>query len=209
MNKFLSELISTFLLVLVCSGIVILDSHLQGKIGLIGISLTSGLAVSLLILFFEKFSGAHMNPAVTIGLATGGKFLKKDVLPYLLAQLTGAFLASGLYKLILPPLSPLGETLPSITAAPAFFFEMILTFFLLIVILITAKLKIKFDYLIIGGFVALGIYVGGPYCGGSMNPFRSVAPAVLSGNISMLWLYMSAPFIGAIIATLSFKVFLK
>jgi MIP family channel proteins len=205
MKKSLAEFISTFFLVFFGTGSVILDHVTGGNVSLAGISIITGLTVTLMIILLGKWSGAHMNPAVTISLAAGGKFFKKDVLPYILAQVAGALCASFILRLIFPASSTLGETLPTINAYWAFSMEFILTFFLMVVILVSARKKIKYEAWLIGAYVALGIFIGGPYCGGSMNPVRSFAPAVMNGNTGMLWIYLTGPFAGAIAAVIMFN----
>lgn len=205
MKKTLAEFISTFFLVLVATGSVIVDHATGGKITLAGVSVLTGLIVSIMIITLGKWSGAHMNPAVTLSLAAGGKFFRKDIVPYLLAQVAGALCASFLLRLIFPDSPTLGETLPSINAYWAFSFEFVLTFFLMVVILVGARTKIKSEPWLIGAYVALGIYIGGPYCGGSMNPVRSFAPAVMNSNTDLLWIYLTAPFAGAVTAVFIFN----
>jgi aquaporin Z len=209
MKKTLAEFVSTFVLVLVATGSVIIDHITGGKLTLLGISLVTGLAVSVMIILLGKWSGAHMNPAVTLSLAAGGKFFKKDILPYVLAQVAGALTASFLLKLIFPGSSTLGETLPSIDAYWAFSMEFLLTFFLMIVILIGARKKIKAEPWLIGAYVALGIFVGGPFCGGSMNPVRSFAPALMNSNTDLLWIYLTGPFAGALCGVFMFNFYNK
>jgi aquaporin Z len=206
MKKTLGEFISTFFLVFVATGSVILDHVSGGKITLAGISLITGLIVAVMIITLGKWSGAHMNPAVTLSLAAGDKFFKKDILPYVLAQAAGALCASYLLKLIFPYSTTLGETLPSIDGKWAFTMEFVLTFFLMVIILIGARYKLKYEPWLIGAYVALGIYIGGPYCGGSMNPIRSFAPAVMNSNTSEVWIYLTGPFAGAIAGVIMFSL---
>lgn len=205
MKKTLAEFISTFFLVFVATGSVILDAASGGKLTLAGVSIVTGIAASLMIILLGKWSGAHMNPAVTLSLAAGGKFFRKDILPYVLAQTAGALCASFLLRLVFPDSPTLGETLPTINAYWAFSFEFVLTFFLMVVILVGARTKVKYEPWLIGAYVALGIYIGGPYCGGSMNPVRSFAPAVMNSNTDMLWIYLTGPFAGAVTAVFVFN----
>lgn len=205
MKKATAEFLSTFFLVFIATGSVIFDNISGGKITLGGISIATGIIVSIMIIIFGKWSGAHMNPAVTLSFAAGGKFFKKDVLPYILAQTAGALSASFLLKQAFPQSDTLGETLPTINAYWAFTMEFVLTFFLMIVILIGAWKKLKYEPWLIGGYVALGIFVGGPYCGGSMNPVRSFAPAIMNSNTTFLWIYLTGPFAGALAAVFIFN----
>ncbi|HEX8516569.1 MAG TPA: aquaporin [Bacteroidia bacterium] len=209
MKKTFSEFICTFFLVFAATGSVVLDNVTGGKITLAGISVITGLAVALLILLFGKWSGAHMNPAVTLSLAANDKFFKKDIIPYVSAQAAGALLASFIMQRIFPASPTLGETLPTISGYWAFSMEFILTFFLMIVILVGARKKLRSEPWLIGGFVALGIFVGGPYCGGSMNPVRSFAPAFMNSNTDELWIYLTGPFAGALCGVFMFNFYNK
>ncbi|MDF2436468.1 MAG: aquaporin [Bacteroidota bacterium] len=206
MKKTLGEFISTFFLVFIGTGSVILDHVTGGEVTLAGISIITGLVVSLMIITLGKWSGAHMNPAVTLSLAAGGKFFKKDILPYILAQAAGALSASYLLRMIFSQSPTLGETLPTIDGKWAFTMEFVLTFFLMVVILIGARYKLKYEPWLIGAYVALGIFIGGPYCGGSMNPIRSFAPAVMNSNTSELWIYLTGPIAGAVAGVVMFNL---
>jgi aquaporin Z len=199
-----SEFISTFMLVFIGTGSVIADSVSGGMVTLAGISLITGAIVSFMIYIFGAWSGAHMNPAVTLSLAVGNKFLKKDILPYMISQAMGALLASSVLNLIFYESKTLGENTPTIDPWLACLFEFVITFFLMMTILVCSHVKAKYSALIIGAAVAIGIYVGGPYCGGSMNPVRSFAPAIINNNTTDLWIYLSAPFFGAIAAVVVF-----
>jgi aquaporin Z len=150
-----------------------------------------------------NISGAHINPAVTIAFTLAGRFNIREVLPYLVSQLLGAFLASVTLRLLFPSNETLGATLPSGTALQSFVLEFILTFFLMLVIINVAtgsKEQGMFAGLAIGATVLLEAMFGGPICGASMNPARSLAPAVVSGHTEHLWLYVAAPVLGAVAA---------
>jgi aquaporin Z len=151
-------------------------------------------------------SGAHLNPAVTVGFAVAGRFPLREVVPYVLAQCAGAFLASGVLDLAIPD-SPervaLGATLPAGTALQSFVFEALLTLLLMFVALSVAtgaKERGLMAGVAVGAVVALEALFAGPVCGASMNPARSLAPAVVSGHLEHLWVYLAAPTLGACFA---------
>ena len=209
MKKFLSEFLSTFFLVFAGTGAIVINQQSEGAITHLGIAFAFGLVVTAMIFTFAKYSGAHMNPAVTIALIIGNHFPKKDLIFYLFAQLAGAFVASGFLKILFPTNETLGTTLPAGSEMQSFLLEFVLTFFLMFTILSTTKEKNNYAGFIIGFVVLLEALFAGPICGASMNPFRSLAPALVSGNLQSLWIYLTAPLAGAIIAVLTFKFFEK
>jgi len=148
-------------------------------------------------------SGAHMNPAVTIAFAIAKKFQLKQVLPYIISQLIGAFFASVTLKFLFPTNDTLGATLPAGTEMQSLILEFILTFFLMLVIINVAtgsKEQGMFAGLAIGSTVLLMAMFAGPVCGASMNPARSISPAIVSGHLEHLWIYIFAPVAGAAFA---------
>jgi aquaporin NIP len=154
-------------------------------------------------------SGAHMNPAVTVAFTIAKRFELKQVLPYIVSQTIGALLASLTLKYLFPTSQTLGATLPSGTAIQSFVLEIILTFFLMLVIINVAtgsKEKGMFAGLAIGSTVLLEAMFAGPVSGASMNPIRSIAPALVSGHTEHLWVYIVAPILGALFAIPVFKI---
>ena len=148
-------------------------------------------------------SGAHLNPAVTIAFSAAGRFEVTRVIPYVAAQFTGAFAASGLLRVLFPSHTTLGITLPAGPVFQSFILEVVLTFLLMLVILSVstgAKEKGITAGIAVGAVIALEAMFAGPICGASMNPARSLAPAIVSGNINALWLYLTAPVLGALLA---------
>lgn len=210
-KTYLAECISTFALVFCGTGAVIVNEQSYGDLGLIGIALTFGIIVSAMIYIFGNISGAHINPSVTIALMLNKLISKRDTLFYIISQISGAILASGLLKLTFNHSKTLGNTIPSGEILPSFILEFILTFFLMLTILgVTSKKELsKLAGLIIGIVVTAIIIVAGPISGGSFNPARSIAPAIVSGQYTTLWLYISAPTIGAITAVFTWKIFNK
>ncbi len=207
MRKYLSEFIGTFFIVLCGTGTMVLDQHTGGGVSPFGISLTFGVGVTLMILVFNKSSGAHFNPAVTLGFSMVGLFPKKEILPYIISQLFGAIAASILLRFLFPANENLGATLPLGSEGQSFFLELVLTFLLMWIVLWfsqTTKLM-PFTALAIGLTVGLEAYFGGPISGASMNPARSIAPAIVSGHLESLWVYISAPILGTVIAVVGWK----
>ena len=207
MKKYIAEFIGTFALVFCGTGAVIVDQQSGGSLGLIGIALTFGIIIMAMIYIFGSISGTHINPAVTIALAFGKLMPKSDVFGYLFSQTLGALFASGLLFLIFTETKTFGETLPAYGILSSFVLEFVLTFFLMLTILgITSqKEQSHLAGIVIGVTVTGIILLAGPISGGSFNPARSLAPALFSGNTSYLWIYLTAPIIGAITATLLWK----
>jgi MIP family channel proteins len=211
MKKFIAEFIGTFALVFCGTGAVIIDQLSGGSLGLLGISATFGITITAMIYIFGSSSGAHINPAVTIGLAFGKLFPKNKVLTYISAQFLGAISASLLLSQLFTDTISLGETTPSGTILQSFSIELLLTFFLMLTILaVTSKKEFSTIAGLIIGLLVTGIIIfAGPISGGSFNPARSFSPAIISGNLSMIWIYLTAPTLGAILATFVWKVFDK
>ena len=217
-RKLAAEFIGTYILVFAGCGAIVVET-LTGTLGHIGIALTFGFIVSALIYTFGHISGAHFNPAVTISFALFDEFNKKDVLAYIVAQINGAILACiTLYVLFIEEnksakeLSYYGSTIPSGSWYQSFIFEIILTFILMLIIYGSAvhgKAIKSFAGLAIGLTVGVEAMFAGPICGASMNPARSIAPALISGNIESLWVYILAPIIGSLIAGLVFIKVIK
>lgn len=203
MRKCLSELIGTFALVFCGTGAIIINEETNGAVSHVGIAITFGLIVMAMIYTLGGISGAHMNPAVTIAFTIAGRFKVRDVLPYAISQLSGAFLASLLLRYLFPANEILGATLPAGEALQSFILELVLTFFLMLVIINVAtgsKEQGMFAGLAIGSTVLLEAMFAGPICGASMNPARSIAPAVVSGHMEHLWVYIVATTLGAALA---------
>jgi len=203
MRKLFAEFLGTFALVFAGTGAIVIDQVSGGTIGHAGIAITFGLIVLAMIYTFGDVSGAHFNPAVTTAFAAAGRFPWREVPGYLGAQLAGAFAASGVLRFLFPDNQNLGATLPAGSASQSFILEVILTFLLMLVILSVstgAKEKGITAGIAIGAVIALEAMFAGPICGASMNPVRSLAPAVVSGNLGALWIYLAAPTLGALLA---------
>ena len=203
MKRLFAEFLGTFGLVFAGTGAIVIDQAANGAVTHVGVALTFGLIVSAMIYAFGDISGAHLNPAVTTGFAVAGRFPWKEVPGYVLAQSAGAFAASGLLRMLFPADQNLGATLPAGSVGQSFVLEVVLTFFLMLVILSVStgsKEKGITAGFAIGAVIALEALFAGPICGASMNPARSLAPALVSGHLSSLWIYLLAPVIGAVLA---------
>lgn len=211
LKKYLAELIGTFALVFCGTGAIIVNEQTDGSLGLLGISLAFGITISAMIYVFGNISGAHINPAVTIALTTGKQFPIKTAIPYILAQTLGAFLASGLLRILFFNNETLGSTLPSGDSMQSFIIEFVLTFLLMLTILGVSSKKefTNITGLLIGLMVTGIILFAGPISGGSFNPARSLTPAIVSGNLTALWIYITAPIMGAILAVSLWKAMNK
>ena len=208
-KRFISEIIGTFSLVFCGTGAMVINDFTGGTVSHVGVAITFGLIVMGMIYAFGDISGAHMNPAVTIGFAYAKKFPWKEVPAYVLAQLIGAFLASGILLYLFPESQTLGATLPGLSALKVFILEIILSFFLMVVIINVSTGSKEIGVvagIAIGSVVLLEAMFAGPITGASMNPARSIAPAVVSGNIADLWIYIFAPIIGCLLAVVSCKL---
>ncbi len=203
MKKLLAEFFGTFCLVFAGTGAIIINDVSGGSISHVGIALTFGLIVLAMIYSVGDISGAHLNPAVTIGFFAARRFAGRQVLPYIASQLCGAFAASLLLRGLFPAHANLGATLPAGSAAQSFVFEFVLTGILMFVILSVstgARERGITAGIVVGAVIALEAMFAGPICGASMNPARSIAPAVVGLHLSSLWLYIIAPICGALAA---------
>src|SRR5450432_3611361 len=191
MKKYASEFIGTFALVFCGTGAVIVNEVVPGSVTHVGIAITFGLIVMAMIYALGEKSGAHINPAVTIAFAVNGNFPRKQIAAYIISQLAGAIAASAVLKLLFTSSVLLGATIPAGSNLQSFVLEFILTFFLMLVIINVAKGSKEqglFAVIAIGSVVLLEAMFAGPISGASMNPARSLAPAVISGHTEYLWL---------------------
>jgi aquaporin NIP len=203
MRKYFAEVLGTFALVFCGTGAIVINQASDGAITHVGVAITFGLIVAAMIYALGNISGAHINPAVTIAFWAAKKFPAKEIAPYVISQAAGAFTASFVLKFLFPDNEFLGATLPSGSPMQSFILELILTFILMLVIIQVAtgsKEQGMFAGLAIGSVVLLEAMFAGPICGASMNPIRSLSPAVMSGHTEHLWVYLTAPVFGALLA---------
>jgi aquaporin NIP len=204
MNRLAAELLGTFFLVFTGTGAIVINEVRGGAVTHVGVALTFGLVVLALVYALGEVSGAHLNPAVTLGFVLGRRFPARSAVPYTLAQCGGALLASGLLRLLfIGETTTLGATRPAGPSWQSFVLEAILTFFLMFVVLSVstgAKEKGIMAGVAVGAVIGLEALFAGPVCGASMNPARSLAPALVSGELGALWVYLAAPPLGAALA---------
>ena len=208
MKNYISEFIGTFAMIFCGTGAMTINEITGGDVTHVGIGITWGLIVMAMIYAFGEISGAHFNPAVSIAFAFAKKFSWKEVPKYIFFQVAGAFAASLLLMWLFPKSELLGATIPTVDVWRAFVLELILTFFLMVVIINVSTGSKEVGMMAgiaIGSVVLLEALFAGPITNASMNPARSLAPNIVSGNIKGLWLYILAPIIGALLAVVSCK----
>lgn len=202
-KKYFAEAFGTFCLVFAGCGAIVINDVSGGAITHVGIALCFGLVVLAMIYALGDISGAHINPAVTLSFWAARQFEGKLVIPYIASQLAGALLACQLLKAMFAEHETLGATLPAGSWHQTFILEVVLTCILVFVILSVstgAKERGIIAGVVVGSVVALEAMFGGPISGASMNPARSIGPALISGNLNHLWIYIAAPLLGGLIA---------
>ncbi len=207
-RELLAEALGTLFLVFAGCGAIAVNEVRSGAVTHVGISLVFGLIVLAMVYTLGDISGAHINPAVTLGFWSVGRFPGRSVPGYLGAQVAGAFVAALLLKFLFPESTSLGATHASGTALQSCVLEGILTFMLMFVVLAVstgAKEKGITAGIVVGAVIALEALFAGPICGASMNPARSLAPAVMSGSVGDLWIYFVGPIGGALLAGAVFR----
>jgi aquaporin NIP len=202
-----AEAIGTFALVFAGCGAIMVDAKTH-QLGHVGVAITFGLVILFGIYSVGHISGAHFNPAVTFAFALTRHFLWSRALSYGCAQLVGAIGAAALLRGSLGNVANVGATLPSGSQGQSFLWEFVMSALLMFVVLAVAtdtRAVGEAAAIAIGGTIALDAMFGGPISGASMNPARSSAPALVSGNLHALWLYILAPLAGASIGGLAYQ----
>ncbi len=205
----LAELVGTYGLVFAGTGAITIDAYTGGAIGHVGIALTFGLIVMTMIYAVGHISGAHINPAVTLAFALTRHFPPRHVPAYLVAQITGGVLASLTLRGMFGTSGALGTTLPYGSDGQSFMLEIVLTGILMFVIMAVAtdvRAVGQAAAIAIGGTVGLEAMFAGPISGASMNPARSLAPALVSGTWDSQWLYLVGPIVGAACGALLYRL---
>jgi aquaporin Z len=210
-KKFIVEVIGTFIVVVLATGSVVIDARLNGKLGIPFIAFAPFVGVAIGVYLFGKISMAHFNPAVTLGFLITKHITKKLLLLYIIAEITGALLASLFVKYVIGTQAYLGSNAPNYSYPLPLIFavEVLASALLMAVILVVVSTKglKEFGGLAIGGMVGLDIFFLAFISGASMNPARSLAPALMSGVLGNLWLYWTATFIGTSVIAFIFKSF--
>ena len=203
MKRYVAEVIGTFALVFIGTGAVVVNDLTGGAITHFGVSFAFGVVVMTMIYSVGEVSGAHLNPAVTLGFWIAGRFEGREVAPYVASQCVGAVIASGVLALMFAGHANLGATLPSGSVGQSFMLEIVVSFLLMFVILGVvsgSKEQGIMAGVAIGATVCMCALFAGPISGASMNPARSLGPALVSGQLGSLWIYFVAPVIGATLA---------
>jgi aquaporin Z len=203
MKRAVAEFIGTFALVFAGTGAIVVNEVSGGAITHVGVALTFGLIVLVMIYTFGDISGAHLNPAVTLGFWAARRMLLAQVPAYVSSQLLGAVAASGALRVLFSRSQLLGATLPSGSDMQSLVLEAILTFLLMLTILNVstgAKEKGITAGIAVGALIGLEAMFAGPISGASMNPARSLGPALVAGHCEHLWVYLVGPTVGALAA---------
>ncbi len=207
--KLWSEALGSFALVFCGTGAIVINDVSGGVVTHGGVALTFGLIVMALIYTFSEVSGAHFNPAVTLAFTASKRFAARQVSPYIAAQVAGGVSASLLLRALFPFHATLGATAPRGSSLQSLILEIILTWLLMLVILSVStggKEKGITAGIVIGAVIGLEAMFAGPICGASMNPMRSLAPALVSLHLGDLWIYVVGPVIGALLAVPTFTL---
>lgn len=205
MKKYAAEFIGTFALVFAGTGAIIINDVSGGAVSHVGIGLTFGLIVLAMVYALGDVSGAHLNPAVTLGFFAARRLPGRMVLPYMASQWIGALAASALLRVLFLRHPTLGATSPAGPGWQSLILEIVLTAILMFVILSVStgsKERGITAGIAVGAVIGLEALFAGPICGASMNPARSIAPALVSGNLADLWIYIVAPIAGALLAVI-------
>jgi len=203
-----AEAIGTFALVFAGCGAIMVDAK-TGSLGHLGVALAFGLVIMAMIYAVGHVSGAHFNPAVTFAFALTRHFPWPRAFLYWGAQSVGALAAALLLRASLGDLAGVGATLPAGSQGQSFLWETVLTFFLMFVIMAVAtdtRAVGEAAAIAIGGTVGLDALFGGPVSGASMNPARSLGPALAGGDLTALWLYLTAPLLGAALGAVAYQL---
>ena len=203
-----AELIGTFALVFAGAGAVMVDAKTHA-LGHVGVAFTFGLVIMAMIYAVGHISGAHFNAAVTFAFALSRHFPWPRAITYWCAQFAGALIAAALLRGSLGNFAHVGATLPSGSQGQSFLWELVLSFFLMFVIMAVAtdtRAVGEAAAIAIGGTIGLDAMFGGPISGASMNPMRSLGPALVSGDLHALWLYVAAPLLGAALGAAAYQL---
>lgn len=210
--RLLAEAIGTFMLVVIGPGAAAVNLHTHGAVSHVGVALSFAFVILAGVYALGHISGAHFNPAVTTGFWLSGRFPRREVLPYALAQLGGATAGAFLLRAVLGTDARAAATVPSVSLPSAFVIEIVLTFFLMLVIMAVAtdhRVASPAAGLAVGLTVGFDAMMGGPLTGASMNPARTFGPALATGIWDGHWLYWLGPLLGAALAVATYSYLRK
>jgi MIP family channel proteins len=202
-------MVGAFALVFAGCGAIVIDVTSHGQITHVGIAVSFGLVIGVMVYATGHISGAHLNPAVTLAFALTRHFPIARVPLYWVSQLLGAFVAALVLRWLFGDVAHLGATLPAGSDAQSFGLEIVLTFFLMFVIMAVAtdvRAVGQAAAIAIGGTVGLEALFAGPISGASMNPARSLAPALVSWTWTAQWLYVVGPIVGALLGASAYQL---
>jgi aquaporin NIP len=207
-RSLVAEAIGTFTLVFAGCGAIMVDARTHA-LGHVGVAISFGLVIMIMIYAVGHVSGAHFNAAVTLAFACARHFPWRRVPLYWTAQLAGATAAALVLRGSLGDVAHVGATLPSGSDGQAFLWEAVLTFFLMFVVMAVAtdtRAVGEAAAIAVGGTIGLEAMFGGPITGASMNPARSLGPAIAAGDFTSIWVYLTAPFLGAVAAAVTYQL---
>lgn len=208
-RKVASEFLGTFILIFAAAGTSVVNEKTGGKLALVGLAASAGLVVTIVIFSTGHVSGAHVNPAVTIAFASFRHFPWTQVPAYIVAQMLGSICACFTLKGIFNPFMHGGVTVPAGSYSQAFSLELIITFILMFVVISVStdtRAVGELAGIAVGATVILNNFISAPYTGASMNPVRSLGPAIASGNFKAIWVYILAPITGALLGAFAYNV---
>ncbi len=205
-----AEALAAFALVFAGCGAIITNDQRGGALGAVGVALVFGLVIMAMVYATGHLSGAHINPAVTIAFALTRHLPPREAGAYIAAQVTGALLAAlCLGAIWTSHPADLGATVPSIGDGSALVYELVMSALLMFVIMAVAtdtRAVGAGAAIAIGGTIGLDALFGGPLTGASMNPARSLGPAVVAGQWSGLWIYVVGPVVGAALGAAAYQL---
>lgn len=209
-RRALAEGLAAFALVFAGCGAIVADAVYGGALGVVGVALVFGLVIMVMVYATGHLSGAHINPAVTVAFTLTRHFPAREAAAYVAAQIAGAIVAALLLLAVWPEQpAELGATIPTVGTGSALVYEIVLTAFLMFVIMAVAtdtRAEGAAAAIAIGGVIGLDALFGGPVTGASMNPARSLGPALVSGEWTELWIYVVGPVVGASLGALAYQL---